>query len=71
MFGKVLMDDFKSELSGNFRKLVRAMMLPPPLLDAHELRNAMKGLGELQCIRKYKSQKASDATRSSSSSKAN
>ena len=47
MFGKVLMDDFKSELSGNYRKLVRAMMLPPPLFDAHELRNAMKGLGEL------------------------
>jgi len=45
MYGKVLMDDFKSELSGNFRKLVRAMMLPPPLFDAHELRNAMKGLG--------------------------
>jgi len=45
MFGKVLMDDFKSELSGNYRKLVRAMMLPPPLFDAHELRNAMKGLG--------------------------
>ena len=46
MYGKVLLEDFKSELSGNIRKLVRALMLPPALFDAHELRNAMKGLGE-------------------------
>jgi len=45
MYGKVLLEDFKSELSGNFRKLVRALMLPPALFDAHELRNAMKGIG--------------------------
>jgi len=45
MYGKVLMDDLKSELSGNFSKLVRAMMYATPLFDAKELRNAMKGLG--------------------------
>ncbi len=46
MYGKVLMDDLKSELSGNFSKLVRAMMYATPLFDAKELRNAMKGLGK-------------------------
>ena len=54
MYGKVLLEDFKSELSGNFRKLVRALMLPPALFDAHELRNAMKGLGEFALHNKDK-----------------
>lgn len=61
MYGKVLMDDFKSELSGNFRKLVRAMMLPPALYDAHELRNAMKGLGtDEKCLIQILSCKSND-----------
>ncbi|KAJ8379988.1 hypothetical protein SKAU_G00007660 [Synaphobranchus kaupii] len=43
--GKDMMDDLKSELSGNFRKVILAMMMTPPVYDAFELRNAIKGAG--------------------------
>jgi len=45
MYGKILMEDLKSELSGNYKKLVRALMYSKPMYDAQELRHAMKGLG--------------------------
>jgi len=45
MYGKILMEDLKSELSGSYKKLVKALMYSKPMFDAYELRNAMKGLG--------------------------
>ncbi|KAM6956191.1 annexin A4-like [Aplochiton taeniatus] len=44
-YGKDLIKDLKSELSGNFEKLVLAMMKSPAQLDAYELHSAIKGAG--------------------------
>ncbi|XP_045925955.1 annexin A11-like isoform X1 [Micropterus dolomieu] len=44
-YGKDLIKDLHSELSGDFRKLVMAMMKTPTEFDASELRNAIKGAG--------------------------
>ncbi|XP_062870328.1 annexin A4 [Trichomycterus rosablanca] len=43
--GKDLLDDIKSELTGNFEKVVCAMMMTAPAYDAYELRSAIKGAG--------------------------
>ncbi|KAJ8285879.1 hypothetical protein GJAV_G00032010 [Gymnothorax javanicus] len=43
--GKDVVDDLKSELSGNFRKVVVGLMMTAPVYDAYELRNAIKGAG--------------------------
>ncbi|NXU56646.1 ANXA4 protein, partial [Turnix velox] len=40
--GRDLIDDLKSELSGNFERVIIAMMTPTALYDVHELRRAMK-----------------------------
>jgi len=45
MFGKDLMDDLKSELSGNLEECLLAMMEPSVLYDAKCLRRAMRGAG--------------------------
>ncbi|CAL8091824.1 unnamed protein product [Calicophoron daubneyi] len=45
MYGKDLVRDFKSELSGHFEDAILALCLPPDEYDATELRNAMKGAG--------------------------
>jgi len=45
MFGKDLMNDLKSELSGNLEECLLAMMEPSVLFDAKCLRRAMKGAG--------------------------
>lgn len=37
-----LMDDLKSELSGNFEQVILGMMTPTVLYDVQELRKAMK-----------------------------
>uniref|UniRef100_A0A8C9T552 Annexin n=1 Tax=Scleropages formosus TaxID=113540 RepID=A0A8C9T552_SCLFO len=45
LYGKDLVHDLKSELSGKFEKLILALMMPPVIYDATELRNAIKGAG--------------------------
>jgi len=45
MYGKDLMNDLKSELSGNLEECLLAMMEPSTLYDAKELRRAMRGAG--------------------------
>ncbi|XP_072479687.1 annexin A3 isoform X2 [Notamacropus eugenii] len=45
-FGKDLKDDLKSDLSGNFERLMVALITPPALFDAKQLKKAMKGRRE-------------------------
>lgn len=45
MFGKDLMNDLKSELSGNLEDCLLALMEPTALYDAKCLRRAMRGAG--------------------------
>ncbi|XP_076016412.1 annexin A5-like isoform X2 [Genypterus blacodes] len=44
-YGKDLVKDLHSELSGDFRKLVMAMLKTPTQFDASELHSAIKGAG--------------------------
>lgn len=44
-YGKDLIKDLKSELSGNFERTVLAMMKTPVLFDVHEIKDAIKGAG--------------------------
>lgn len=44
-YGKDLIKDLHSELSGDFRKLVMAMLKTPAQFDAAELNSAIKGAG--------------------------
>uniref|UniRef100_A0A8C0YZQ0 Annexin n=1 Tax=Canis lupus familiaris TaxID=9615 RepID=A0A8C0YZQ0_CANLF len=51
LFGRDLLDDLKSELTGKFEKLIVALMKPSRLYDAYELKHALKALfqaGELK-----------------------
>lgn len=41
------MDDLRSELTGNFEKVVVGLMMTAPEYDAYELHNAMKVSHEL------------------------
>jgi hypothetical protein len=45
MFGKDLLKELFSELSGNFETVITALMFPPADYDAYELHHAMSGLG--------------------------
>lgn len=44
-FGRDLVKDLKSELSGNFKKVIIGLMMPPVDYICHELNNAMVGIG--------------------------
>uniref|UniRef100_A0A672P795 Annexin n=1 Tax=Sinocyclocheilus grahami TaxID=75366 RepID=A0A672P795_SINGR len=49
--GKELLDCLKSELTGNFEMIVVGLMMPAPVYDAYELKNAIKGAGtEEACL---------------------
>ncbi|XP_043827238.1 annexin A3 [Dromiciops gliroides] len=43
--GKDLKDDLKGDLSGNFERLMVALVYPPAVFDAKQLKKAMKGSG--------------------------
>ncbi|NWH41078.1 ANXA4 protein, partial [Chloropsis hardwickii] len=43
--GRDLIDDLKSELSGNFERVIIGLMTPTTMYDVHELRRALKGAG--------------------------
>ncbi|KAJ6661786.1 hypothetical protein lerEdw1_013308 [Lerista edwardsae] len=45
MYGKDLIKDLKSELSGNMEELILALFMPTTYYDAWSLRHAMKGAG--------------------------
>ncbi|KAM3835709.1 annexin A7 isoform 2-T4 [Vipera latastei] len=45
MYGKDLIKDLKSELSGNMEELILALFMPRTYYDAWSLRHAMKGVG--------------------------
>lgn len=50
LYGRDLIQDLKSELSGNFERVILGLMMTPAEYDAFELRNAMKGLGTTESI---------------------
>ncbi|XP_071952090.1 annexin-B12-like [Antedon mediterranea] len=45
MYGKDLIREIKSELSGNLEEAMIGLFMPPAYYDAYNLRNAMKGAG--------------------------
>ncbi|XP_069609198.1 annexin A11 isoform X2 [Ranitomeya imitator] len=50
-YGKDLIKDLKSEISGNFEKTILAMMKAPSMYDAHEIHDAIKGAGtDEECL---------------------
>uniref|UniRef100_U3EZQ5 Annexin n=1 Tax=Callithrix jacchus TaxID=9483 RepID=U3EZQ5_CALJA len=44
-YGKDLIKDLKSELSGNFEKTILALMKTPVVFDVYEIKEAIKGVG--------------------------
>ncbi|KAM6916588.1 annexin A11a isoform 2-T2 [Xenentodon cancila] len=60
-YGKDLIKDLHSELSGDFRKLVLTMLKTPTELDAYELQDAIKGAGtDEACLIEILSSRSND-----------
>ncbi|XP_030046410.1 LOW QUALITY PROTEIN: annexin A3 [Microcaecilia unicolor] len=49
MAGKELKGDLKSDLSGDFERVMVSLLLPPALFDAKQLKKSMKGPGTKEC----------------------
>ncbi|XP_072109245.1 annexin A3a isoform X2 [Mobula birostris] len=47
--GRELIDDLKGDLSGDFKNVIIALMLPPALFDAKELKRAMEARRDENC----------------------
>uniref|UniRef100_A0AC35TTD8 Annexin n=1 Tax=Rhabditophanes sp. KR3021 TaxID=114890 RepID=A0AC35TTD8_9BILA len=45
MYGKDLISDLKSELHGDFEDLIIALMTPPAVFDAEQIKRAVRGFG--------------------------
>ncbi|KAK6743399.1 hypothetical protein RB195_010575 [Necator americanus] len=50
MYGKDLIKDLKSELTGDFEDLILALMEPTAVYDAKQLHKAMEGLGTKESV---------------------
>ncbi|XP_030047641.1 annexin A5 [Microcaecilia unicolor] len=50
LFGRDLVDDLKSELTGKFENLIVALMKPTLQYDVSELRHALKGAGTCETV---------------------
>ena len=50
LFGKDLIAELKSELSGNFEDFILALMEPPALFEAGQLHKAMSGIGTKESV---------------------
>uniref|UniRef100_A0A674HJH9 Annexin n=1 Tax=Taeniopygia guttata TaxID=59729 RepID=A0A674HJH9_TAEGU len=50
MYGKDLIKDLKSELSGNVEELILALFMPSTYYDAWSLHHAMKGVGTQESV---------------------
>uniref|UniRef100_F1KZ37 Annexin n=1 Tax=Ascaris suum TaxID=6253 RepID=F1KZ37_ASCSU len=50
MYGKDLLKDLKSELTGDFEDLILALMEPPARYDAQQLHKAIAGLGTKESV---------------------
>ncbi|EPB69615.1 Annexin [Ancylostoma ceylanicum] len=50
MYGKDLIKDLKSELTGDFEDLILALMEPTAVYDAKQLHKAMQGLGTKESV---------------------
>ncbi|XP_060682232.1 annexin A3a isoform X2 [Hemiscyllium ocellatum] len=48
--GRELIDDLKGDLSGDFKHVITALVLPPALFDAQELERAMRGPGTNESV---------------------
>lgn len=45
IYGKDLLDNLKSELTGKFERLIVGLMRPPAYFDAKEIKDALQGIG--------------------------
>ncbi|KAM4810521.1 annexin A5 [Rhinophrynus dorsalis] len=50
LFGRDLVDDLKSELTGKLEKVIVALMTPAHMYDAYLLRNSIKGAGTCENV---------------------
>ncbi|XP_029018887.2 annexin A3a isoform X2 [Betta splendens] len=49
-YSRILVDDLKADVSGNFEKVLVALITPPAAYDCHEVTRAIKGLGTKESV---------------------